>query len=136
MVRRILAVVVGYILWSILWLGSNQFFTFIMPGAIAEDGTVTSTILLVLLFILSVVFSLAAGFVVGFFTKLQPIQTALWLGLALLATGIIVQVVAWSKMPAWYHLLFLGFLVPSTVVGASVAQARMPEVPAPPGDSQ
>ena len=42
----------------------------------------------------------------------------------LLVTGIGVQSTVWSLMPVWYHLAFLGLLVPVALVGGRLAKSR------------
>ena len=45
-------------------------------------------------------------------------------GLAMLLTGLCVQIGAWSMMPVWYHLPFLVLLVPVTLLGASLVKPK------------
>ena len=63
MVRSILSVLSGFVLWTVLWLSSNAALTAALPDAFREDGSTNSTGILVLLLVLSVVYSVIAGYV-------------------------------------------------------------------------
>ncbi len=38
-----------------------------------------------------------------------------------------VQEPTWSAYPGWYHLIFLGYLLPLTLLGGQVANRRLPQ---------
>jgi hypothetical protein len=67
--------------------------------------------------------SLAAGAVTR---AVAPSSTrVLWvLGAVLLAAFIPVHVQLWTKFPVWYHLVFLGTLVPLVVLGGMFTRNR------------
>jgi len=128
MIRTILAVIVGFCVWSILWVGGNQLFMILSPGWYAaseeafikavtnkEPFTADSTILLIHL-VLSVVVSFISGYIAALVAR-ENKRSTLWLGVVLLLVGIMVEVAYWNYIPIWYHLLFLILLVPVTVAG-------------------
>lgn len=47
-----------------------------------------------------------------------------WLAGVQLALGIGIEASAWSLTPVWYHVVFLGLLVPATVYGATLLNLR------------
>jgi multisubunit Na+/H+ antiporter MnhG subunit len=53
----------------------------------------------------------------------NQIQTALVLGVLLLAFGVFIQIQFWNQIPLWYHLIFLALLVPMTWLGAKMRAA-------------
>jgi hypothetical protein len=118
--RQIVAVIAGFILWSVLWLSLNQLLLVlgVMPPAVTEPVT-TATPLLVLL-AGSVLISLVSGYVTARITGVPWALAALALGALLLATGIFVQLKLWYLIPLWYHLAFLLLLIPMTLLGARV----------------
>ena len=128
MLRKILAVIAGYGAWSVLWVVSNNAARAVSPGSFGEDGSLAAGMLLVCL-ALSVVDSLFAGWLASTMAP-GTRGPALWTGVLLLVTGIPVQVAYWSVIPLWYHLPFLAFLVPATVLGGSIRRAPR-RVPAP-----
>ncbi len=118
--KQILGVVIGFILWSVLWLSLNQLLLAlgIMSPTVTEPLT-NSTPLLVLL-VGSVLISLTSGYVTARIAGLAWALPAVALGVLLLATGVFVQLKLWYLIPLWYHLAFLLLLIPMTLLGARV----------------
>jgi hypothetical protein len=116
--KQILGVIIGFILWSVLWLSLNQLLLVlgIMSPAVTEPLT-NATPLLVLL-VGSVLISLISGYVAARIAGLAWALPAVALGVLLLATGVFVQLKLWYLIPLWYHLAFLLLLIPMTLLGA------------------
>jgi hypothetical protein len=72
---------------------------------------------------LGVLASLAAGAAAR---AVAPMSTAVsWvLGAVLLVAFIPAHIRLWAKFPVWYHLVFLGSLVPFVVLGSAFARNR------------
>lgn len=127
MVRIILGVIVGFIVWSVLWVGSDALFSAISTdwGKTSTDFrdaaanktpyTLSSAVLIALL-IKSLIVSLISGFIAALIAK-ENTKSTFVLGIVLLLFGIFVQVGHWNYMPLWYHFLFLFLLIPMTVLG-------------------
>ncbi len=128
MIRSILSVLAGFALWTVLSLASNAALAAAVPGAFREDGSTDSVGMLLLLLVLSVVFSVIAGYVTALLAHEKTTQHTLALGLALLAVGIFVQIQYWDVMPVWYHLSFLALLVPGVLLGARTQRSRYAQV--------
>jgi hypothetical protein len=47
-------------------------------------------------------------------------RSPLALGVLLLLFGAMVEAMAWSYLPLWYHLLFLALLIPMAVLGGKM----------------
>ena len=124
MFRSFLAILAGFLVWSILWVGSNAAITAAFPTHFAEDGSTQSTGILALLLFDSVLFSLIAGWLTAKLAHRKELGHALGLGLALLAVGIAVQLQYWDVMPLWYHLIFLVMLLPMAWVGGRIRVGR------------
>jgi len=119
MLRIAIAVVVGYVLWTAIWLGSNFTAVAAMPDAFDEAGLTTSNGLLAGFLGISVIASLLSGMTAAAISPAGRSTTAaMILGVLLLLTGIGVQVSVWDQMPLWYHVLFLVLLLPVTLLGA------------------
>ncbi len=116
--RTIFAVLAGYAVWTLIWLGGNRGFFDDVSESIQDGGSFTDPTRLVWVLALSVVCSLAGGFVSAKIDKVTSGRAALWLGLALLATGVFVQFNVWQQMPVWYHVIFLAGLIPATLHGS------------------
>ena len=131
MLRIILGVIVGFVVWTILWLGSHTLFGILLPNwygkvdaelmdAVTKGTgyTVDSTILILSL-ARSVVFSIFAGYITALIAKENKISTII-LGVLLLIVGLLVQIEVWNYEPIWYHLPFLILLIPMTIFGGKL----------------
>lgn len=128
--RIVLGVIAGFIVWSVLWVGSDAFFAAISPNwgktstefrAAVENKTpfaLDSTVLAILLF-KSFVVSLISGFITSLIAR-ENVKSTLALGILLLVFGIFIQSVYWNYMPLWYHIPFLALLVPMTILGGKL----------------
>lgn len=119
--RKILAVIVGFVVWSVLWVGGNAVLLAEQSKAMAESKPVSDVGPLLIALALSVVCSLLSGLTTGAIAKGG--KAALVLSVLLLLVGIAVQGSAWSLMPAWYHASFLVLLVPVTLIGGRLASS-------------
>ena len=128
MVRIILGVIVGFVVWSVLWLGSDQVLITLSKQWYArhqfafEDAmlnqtpfTPDNTILLMHL-VRAVIISLLSAFLAAFVAG-ENRKAPLALGVLLLLFGAGVEVYAWNYLPIWYHAAFLILLIPMTVIG-------------------
>jgi uncharacterized membrane protein len=117
--RIIAAVVVGFVLWSAIWLVLGMVVTKVAPEAAPVEGQrLESTGILLLFIAIAVVISALSGFVA---VKIAPASAnkAGWiLAVVLLIFGVIVEVSGWDTTPAWYHVVFLVLLVPCVLGGA------------------
>jgi hypothetical protein len=116
--RNVVAIIGGYVVWTAVWLGGNSGIKGSMPDRYSADGFSLDKTVLTLALVLSVVCSLLAGWVAARLAT-KPRGAGMILGGLLLATGLMVQIGAWSKMPLWYHLIFLALLFPMTKLGAA-----------------
>ena len=124
--RSIAALVSGYVLWTVLWLGGNA--SLRAAGLLPGDPTqpVLAPMPLFILIILSLACSLLGGYVAGAVSRSSSIRIVALLGVLLFATGCFVQSTVWHLMPLWYHLIFLGMVIPVTLVGGVVTKRRPP----------
>ena len=128
MLRIVAGVIVGFIVWSILWVGSDAVFSGISPGWYGKhhaelEQAVTnktsfmsdSTILLIAL-ARSVIFSIISGFIAALIAR-ENTKSPTALGVLLLLFGVYIQSIFWNHAPLWYHVSFLLLLVPMTILG-------------------
>jgi len=71
--------------------------------------------------LLGAVSTLGAGYVAGYICERHR-GTVQFLGALLLLLFLPVHYRLWTRFPLWYHLLFLGSLVPLTWLGAEMRQ--------------
>ena len=113
--RTALGVIAGFVVWSVLWLGTNALLrgAGMLPTTSTEP--ISATAPLAALLIASVICSIAAGYTAARAAHVQA--AAPILGIILLVVGIIVQTKYWHLMPAWYSIAFLVLLLPMAVAG-------------------
>ncbi|NJM52520.1 MAG: hypothetical protein HC846_03445 [Blastocatellia bacterium] len=128
--RIILGAIVGFIVWSVLWVGSDAVFMAIsssyreyMEGfnkalETKQPFEINSTILFLTL-IKSFICSIISGLVAAMLAK-ENTKSTLLLGVLLLAFGIFIQSTLWSYLPLWYHIPFLVLLIPMTFLGGKL----------------
>jgi high-affinity K+ transport system ATPase subunit B len=130
MLRIVIAAIIGFVVWSILWIGSDAVFMAISPSykqylegfqKALETKTpfeVSITILLLTL-VKSFICSIIAGLMTALIAK-ENMKSTLILGILLLAFGIFIQSIYWNYIPLWYHLSFLLMLIPMSVFGGKL----------------
>lgn len=124
MKRSIFGLLAGLVLWAVVATLLNFGLRAGLAGYALAEPTMSFTLGMKLArLILGALASLAAGAAVGVIT---PSRTSLpWvLGAIVLAAFIPAHVQLWAKFPVWYHLVFLGTLLPLVVLGAALTRSR------------
>ena len=130
MVRIILGVIVGFVAWSIIWIGGDEAFASLSGGwystnklnveksifnQTSPESPVDSIFLLIHL-VRSVIASFLSGFLAALIAN-ENRKTTLGLGVLLLVVGVYFEWSAWNQLPLWYHIVFLLLLIPMTIAG-------------------
>lgn len=124
MIRSILAVVAGLVVWGLVATLLNFGLRAGLAGYAQAEPTLTFTLSMKIgRLILGALASLAAGAAVGL---VAPLRTApRWVfGAVMLAFFIPVHIQLWAKFPVWYHLVFLGTLLPLVLLGGAFTGTR------------
>jgi len=136
MVRIILGVITGFIVWSIVWVGSDALLNAFSPDwygkyinefhKAAETGQpfATKPGMSVMALVLSCICSIAAGFTAALIAK-ENKKSSLILGILLFITGVAVEISFWNYLPIWYHILFLFLLIPMTILGGKLKKFKV-----------
>ncbi|MDQ3751206.1 MAG: hypothetical protein M3367_19645 [Acidobacteriota bacterium] len=124
MLRIFLGVIVGFVVWSILWVGIDAVLRAVWSSydESVKAMTFSSTMLIVPL-VLSAVVSIISGFVAALIAK-ENSTSPLILGILLLIVGIFVQTSVWDKIPLWYNLAFWILLIPMTILGGRLRSEK------------
>ncbi len=125
MLKQLIGIAVGYLTWTVVFLGGSVVLRSAMAGVHDAEGLTRDPVALVLYLVLSFLASFLAGLVAARLSGAR--RAVLVLAGLLLVTGIPVQLSAWGQLPVWYHLVFLGMLVPVTLAGGR----RTPPRPGP-----
>ena len=117
MLRIFLGIIVGFIVWSILWVGIDAVLRTIWVSYDESVRAMTfSTTMLIVPLVLSAVVSIISGFVAALIAR-ENSKSPVTLGILLLIAGIFVQMNVWDKIPLWYNLAFWILLIPMTFLG-------------------
>ena len=106
MLRIIAGVLIGYAVWTVIWVGVHSTFFGAAGETAARGELITDTGALIGMLVLSVVCSICAALVCGTISRRSGLAAAV-LSAFLLLTGLGVQIAAWKLFPIWYHLIFL-----------------------------
>jgi hypothetical protein len=122
--RIALAIATGFILWFAVATVGNLAIRWLLPGyAEVEKAMTFSLAMLAARLAVGGVASLAAGalcVVAG-----GGARAAVYLlAVLLLVLFVPVHVGLWARFPMWYHVIFLGTLVPLVVLGARLRGPR------------
>jgi hypothetical protein len=124
MKRSILAVVAGLVVWVLVATLLNFGLRAGLAGYTLAEPTMSFTLgMKIARLILGALASLTAGATAGL---IAPSRKSLpWvLGAIMLAVFIPEHIRIWAKFPVWYHLTFLGTLLPLVVLGAALTRSR------------
>ena len=133
MLRIIIAAIVGFVVWSVLWVGSDSIFMAISPSykeylegfnkaLETKQSFEINSIILLLTLIKSFICSIISGLVTAIVAK-ENNKSTLVLGVLLLAFGIFIQSIFWNYLPLWYHIPFLALLIPMTFLGGKLKKS-------------
>jgi hypothetical protein len=122
--RIVLAITAGFVVWFAVATLGNFAIRWLLPGySEVEKAMEFSLGMLCARLLLGAVASLTAGaacVAIG-----RNARAAIYLlALLLLALFVPVHVGLWAKFPVWYHIVFLGSLVPLVVLGARLPGVR------------
>lgn len=124
MVRNVLSVMIGYAVWTVIFLGGVAFVRTRFPEVYDAAGITTDSTALMLNLCFSVFASTVAGWLAARTARSTKMTCGWILAGCLLATGISVQFTAGIELPVWYNLAFLYLLVPVTLLGVWMGQAK------------
>lgn len=123
MLRIIAGVLIGYAVWTVIWIGVHSTLFHAAGQAAARGEPITETGPLLRMLVLSVVCSLGAALVCGMISRRSELAAAV-LAALLLLTGLGVQIAVWKLFPIWYHLIFLPIVPVVTYALASRSGRR------------
>ena len=124
MVRSILSVITGIVIWGVLWVAANAVVAEAASGRFNENGITTDPALLVLFMSISAALSVLAGWLCAAIAGRSIMRHVLMLALIQLAIGIGMQASVWDQMPVWYHVSFLALVVPMHLAGGRLRAMR------------
>ena len=123
--RSVVAVGAGILSWGLLWVSANAGLAAVLPTRFDAAGVATDPLVLVAFLGICTLLCVMAGWLCARIAGRSIMKHVLALALIQLAIGIAVQTSVWGLMPAWYHLSFLGLVVPMHLVGGKLRMAQL-----------
>ncbi|MEJ7847372.1 MAG: hypothetical protein WKF92_04695 [Pyrinomonadaceae bacterium] len=126
--RIILGAIVGFIFWSIVWLGSERLLSAIWPewygahqasfeAAVSSSGAFTAdTTILLMNIVRGSIISVLSGYIAAAISRENKLSPMI-LSVLLVAFGLYIVSMSWSLIPVWYHVIFTALLIPMTILG-------------------
>lgn len=119
--RTAAAVAAGAVVWALLWVGGAALAGALWPDIIVPGQRLDHAGALAGYVVYSVLVSVAAGYLTARIARGRSRAVAMLAGLQLLL-GLAIELSAWDKTPAWYHIVFLALLVPAIFFGGNLWQ--------------
>lgn len=122
--RIVLAIVAGFVVWFAVATVGNLAIRWLLPGYAEVEKAMDFFLgMLAARLVLGAVASLAAGAACAAIGRSARAATYLF-ALLLLTLFVSIHLSLWAKFPVWYHVVFLGSLVPLVVLGAKLLSSR------------
>lgn len=120
MKRAAFATIVGFAVWTALWLTGNAGLGLVFSAELQQfesGGSLESVPYLGAALILAAVCSFTAGYFCSRLGRARRRTALLWMVALLLVVGCVVQAEVWNRMPLWYHTIFLLSIAPLCFFG-------------------
>lgn len=129
-IRNIGAIIAGLVAWVVIGTFLDRGMRLFWPEYAAAVPVMVFTLPMLFARLTEGAITTAAS---GFINRLVA-RTALWpaivQGVAILLLFVPAHYKLWHSFPVWYHLTFLGYLIPLTVIGAALLPRRTARVTA------
>jgi len=130
MIRIILGVIAGFIAWLFVWVVSEKIISVVWPAfgahqkafeeAIKNGGPFTAeTSALITHIVLGSIVSFAVGSLAALIAG-ENSRAPLFVGILLIAMGVLKAVMSWQYVPIWYHVIFTAILLPMAILGGKL----------------
>ena len=122
MERRVLAVVVGYFTAVILVMVSLSVLMQIWPDLFPDPvtGQALGMKALIIMLVLNLLFAIVGGCITAIIAQDDDRKLAVALGFVMIGIGILTLLMEGDVKPLWWHRIMIIFLIPCTVLGASL----------------
>lgn len=129
--RIILGAIVGFLVWSVIWVGSEKAMSAIWPDwygvhqvafekAVTEGGDFTpDTAILIMNILRGALLAILAGFLAAVIAR-ENKRAPLILGVLLVAFCAMIMSMAKSYVPLWYMIIFTLVFIPMAIIGGKL----------------
>lgn len=134
MARIILGAIVGFVVWNLIWVGSEKAMSAIWPewygvhqvafeAAVTEGGAFTpDTTILVMNIVRGAIISILCGFLAALIAR-ENRRAPLILGVLLVAFSLVIVAMSKGLVPVWYLAILTILLLPMTIMGGRLKRA-------------
>ena len=130
MIRNIGAIIAGLVAWVVIATILDRGMRFFWPEYAAAVPVMVFTLPMMFARLSEgAVTTIASGFVNRLIAR-TSLWSALIQGAVILLLFLPIHYNLWHNFPVWYHLTFLGYLIPLTVLGAALSPNRVERVSA------
>lgn len=132
--RVILGAIVGFVVWSVIWVGSEKIMSAIWPDwygvhqvafekAVTEGGDFTpDTTILVMNIVRGAILAILAGYLAAVIAR-ETKRSTLILGVLLVAFCAMIMSMAKSYVPLWYMIIFTLVFIPMAMIGGQLKRS-------------
>jgi hypothetical protein len=125
MIRNIVAIVAGLVAWVVIATVLDRLMRIAWPEYAAAVPMMVFTLPMMFARLTEgAITTIAAGFVNRLIAR-TPLWPATIQGVVIFLLFVPAHYKLWHNFPVWYHLTFLGYLIPLTLVGAVLAPQRL-----------
>jgi hypothetical protein len=122
--RAVLAIIAAFVAWFAVATIGNIAIRLLLPGyAEVEKAMDFSLSMQIARLVLGAASSISAGVVCAAVAPRTRLPGYIF-SILLLAMFVPVHVSLWDKFPIWYHIIFLGSLVPLVILGTRLIGSR------------
>lgn len=123
-VRSVIAVLAGFFASMVMSLGADLAFRRMSPESFDAEGQAANEGTLFVIMGYETLFAAVAGYVTARLAIRRPLAHALIMGAVVLAGRLFTAILAWSSVPAWFHVGVLVLIVPAALLGAKLGELR------------
>jgi len=124
MLRNIGAIVSGLVAWIVIVSVIDRLMRLSWPEYAVAFPTMTFTLQMMFARLIeAAITTLAAGFINRLIAR-TPLWPAAAQGAIIFLVFLPEHYKLWHNFPVWYHLTFLGYLIPFTILGAAFARTQ------------
>ncbi|HEX3431895.1 MAG TPA: hypothetical protein VHT03_13525 [Rhizomicrobium sp.] len=124
MLRNIGAIVAGLVAWIVIVSVMDRLMRLAWPDYAAVVPTMAFTLPMMFARLSEAAITTFAAGAINRLIARTPLWPATVQGVIILLVFLPEHYKLWHNFPVWYHLTFLGFLVPLTVLGAALVPRR------------
>jgi hypothetical protein len=117
MIRSLLAVVLGYVVMLVAFLGAETALTAVAPELIPQKGKPTDPLYFVFQLVTGFFFISIGGYITALLAGRSEVKHALGLGALSIAMSIVSRLEYPGDEPLWYSIALMFLAIPAALVG-------------------